>query len=75
MTQLRYSDGLPDNWSMDRKPLDLNDIKQQIDDIESEARALAAFIQYIRRADAQLQELAQAIEELQQLNTPTSIHA
>lgn len=60
---------------MDRKPPDLNDIKQQIDDIESEARALAAFIQYIRRADAQLQELAQAIEELQQLNTPTSIHA
>lgn len=60
---------------MDRKPPDLNDIKQQIDDIESEARALAAFIQYIRRADAQLQELAQAIEELQQLNTPTRIHA
>jgi prefoldin subunit 5 len=60
---------------MDRKPLDPNDIKQQIDDIELEARALAAFIQYIRRADAQLQELAQAVEELQQGNPTPSIHA
>ncbi|MDR6221050.1 hypothetical protein [Deinococcus soli (ex Cha et al. 2016)] len=60
---------------MDRKPLDLNDIKTQLDDLEAEARVLAEFIQYIRRADAHLQDLAQAVEELQQLNTPARIHA
>lgn len=60
---------------MDRKPLDPNDIKTQLDDLEAEARVLAEFIQYIRRADAQLQELAQAVEELQQGNPTPSIHA
>ncbi|MDR6221137.1 hypothetical protein [Deinococcus soli (ex Cha et al. 2016)] len=60
---------------MDRKPLDLNEIKTQLDDLEAEARVLAEFIRYIRRADAHLQELAQAVEELQQGNPAPSIHA
>ena len=35
---------------MERKPLDPNDIKTQLDDLEAEARVLAEFIQDLLRS-------------------------
>ncbi|GGL20368.1 hypothetical protein [Deinococcus radiotolerans] len=60
---------------MTKRPITLHEIMPELHGEETAAQVISDLLEFIERTERALQELTQAIEDLQWLTAPASIHA